>query len=214
MVIRIHQWRPLGLKFSLCVFLKHLFYFRVVLDLQESYEDSTDSFHILHIKIILLIFYINMVHLSLSSIQSLSHVRLFVTLQITARQASLSITNSWRLLKLMSIESVMPSSHLIICHPLLLLPPTPPSIRVFSNESTPRKVAKVLEFWLQHPSFQWTSRTYFLQDGLVGSPCIPRDSQESSPIPQFKSINSSALSFLYSPALISVPDYRKNNSFD
>ena len=71
-----------------------------------------------------------------SSIQSLSRVQLFETPWITARQASLSITNSLSLLKLMSIESVMPSSHLILCHPLLLLPPIPPSIRVFSNEST------------------------------------------------------------------------------
>ena len=72
-----------------------------------------------------------------SSVQSLSHVRLFVTPRITAHQASRSITNSWSLLKLMSIKSVMPSSHLIFCHPLLL-PPIPPGIRVFSNESTLR----------------------------------------------------------------------------
>ena len=70
-----------------------------------------------------------------SSVHSLSHVRLFATPWITARQASLSITISQSLLKLMSIESVMPSSHLILCCPLLLLPPVPPSIRVFSNES-------------------------------------------------------------------------------
>ena len=69
-------------------------------------------------------------------VQSLSHVWLFVTSWIAAHQASLSITNSQSLLKLMSIESVMPSSHLILCRPLLLLPPTPPSIRLFSNEST------------------------------------------------------------------------------
>ena len=73
-----------------------------------------------------------------SSVQSLSHFRLFVTPWIAACQASLSITNSWSLLKLMPIELVMPSSHLIFCHPLLLLPPIPPSIRVFSNESTLR----------------------------------------------------------------------------
>ena len=71
-----------------------------------------------------------------SSVQSLSHVRLFVTPWITARQASPSITNSRSSLKLTSIKSVMPSSYLILCHPLLLLPPVPPSIRVFSNEST------------------------------------------------------------------------------
>ena len=71
-----------------------------------------------------------------SSVQSLSRVRHFATPWITARQASLSITNSGSSLRLMSIESVMPSSHLILCRPLLLLPPIPPSIRVFSNEST------------------------------------------------------------------------------
>ena len=69
------------------------------------------------------------------SLQSLSRVRLFVTSWTAARQAYLSITNSWSLPKLMSIESVMPSSHLILCRPLLLLPAIPPSIRVFSNES-------------------------------------------------------------------------------
>ena len=72
------------------------------------------------------------------SVQSLSHVWLFETPWIAARQASLSITNSRSSLKLMSIESVMPSSHLILCCPLLLLPPIPPSIRVFSNESSLR----------------------------------------------------------------------------
>ena len=70
--------------------------------------------------------------------QSLSRVQLFATPWIAARQASLSITNSRSSLRLTSIESVMPSSHLILCHPLLLLPPIPPSIRVFSNESTLR----------------------------------------------------------------------------
>ena len=71
-----------------------------------------------------------------SSVQSLSRVQLFATPCIAARKVSLSITISWSSLKLMSIESVMPSSHLILCHPLLLLPPIPPSIRVFSSEST------------------------------------------------------------------------------
>ena len=73
-----------------------------------------------------------------SSIQSLSRVRLFATPWIAARQASLSITNPWSSLRLTSIESVMPSSHLILCRPLLLLPPIPPKIKVFSNESTLR----------------------------------------------------------------------------
>ena len=74
-------------------------------------------------------------HVQFSSVQSLSHVRLFATIWTTAHQASLSITNSQSLLKLMSIKSVMPSNHLILCRPLLLLPSTFPSIRVFSNES-------------------------------------------------------------------------------
>ena len=129
-----------------------------------------------------------------------------------AHQASLSITNSRSLPKLMSIESVMPSSHLILCRPLLLLPPIPPSIRVFSHKST--AVAKVLEFQLQHQSFQRTPKTDLLQNGLVGSPCSPRDSQESSPTPQFQSVNSSALSFLYSPTLTSIHDYWKNHSLN
>ena len=73
-----------------------------------------------------------------SSVQSLSRVQLFATPWIAARQASLSITNSWSSLRLTSIESVMPSSHLILCRPLLLLPPVPPSITVFCNESTLR----------------------------------------------------------------------------
>ena len=73
-----------------------------------------------------------------SSVQSLSHVRLFATPWIAAHQAFLSITNSWSSLRLRSIKSVMPSSHLILCRPLLLLPLLPPSIRVFSNESTLR----------------------------------------------------------------------------
>ena len=89
-----------------------------------------------------------------SSVQSLSRVRLFATPRIVARQASLSITNSQSSLKLMSIESVMPSSHLILCRLLFLLPPIPLSIRVFSKVSSLHQVAKVLEFQLQHPSFQ------------------------------------------------------------
>ena len=73
------------------------------------------------------------------------------------------------------------------------------------------QVAKVLEFQLQHLSFQWTPRTDLLQGGLVGSPCSPRDSQEYSPTPQFKSINFSALSFLHSPTLTSIHDHWKNH---
>ena len=67
---------------------------------------------------------------------------------------------------------------------------------------------------LQYQSFQWIFRTYFLEDGLVGSPCSPRHSQESSPTPHFKSINSSVLSFLHSPTLTSIHDHWKNHSLD
>ena len=74
------------------------------------------------------------------------------------------------------------------------------------------EVAKVLKFQLQHQSFQWTPRTGLLYNGLVGSPCSPRDSQESSPTSQFKSINSSVLSFLHSANLTSIHDHRKNHS--
>ena len=104
----------------------------------------------------------------------------------------------------------MPSSHLILCHPLLLLPPIPPSIRAFSNESnSSHEVARVLEFQPQHHSFQRNPRTDLLQNGLVGSPCSPRDSQECSPTPQFRSINSSALSIVHSLTLTSIHDYWK-----
>ena len=76
------------------------------------------------------------------------------------------------------------------------------------------EVAKVLEFQLQHQSFQWTPRTDLLQDGLVESSCSPRDSQESSPTAQFKSINSLVLSFLDSPTLTSIHDHWKNHCLD
>ena len=152
---------------------------------------------------------------SFSSVQLLSHVRLFVTPWIAAHQASLSITNSWSLLKLTSIELGMPSSYLVLWCPLLLLPPIPPSIRVFSNESTLRM--RWPEYWSFSFSIspsQRTPRTDLLQNGLVGSPCSPRDSQESSPTPHFKSINSSALSFLHSPTLTFIHDHWKNHSLD
>ena len=98
-----------------------------------------------------------------SSTQSLSRVRLFATPWTTAHQASLSIADSWSLPKVMSIESVMPSNHLILCRPLLLLPSIFPSIRVFFKWiSSSHQVAKVLEFQPQHQSFQWIFRTDFL----------------------------------------------------
>ena len=82
--------------------------------------------------------FLSLIYVTISSVQSLSRVRLFATPWTVPRQASLSITNSWSSPKLMSTESVMPSSHLILCHPLLFLLPIPPSIRVFYNESTLR----------------------------------------------------------------------------
>ena len=103
-------------------------------------------------------------------------------------------------------------------HPLAS--PSPPAPNpcqhkgLFQWVSSSHEVAKVLEFQLQHQSFQWTPRTYLLQDGPVGSPCSPRDSQESSPTPQFKSINFSVLSFLHSPTLTSIHDHWKNHSLD
>jgi len=89
-----------------------------------------------------------------SSVKSLSRIRLFATPWIAARQASLSITISWSSLNFMSIESVMPSSHLILCPPLLLLPPIPPSIEVFSNESTlcMRKPGNRTAIWHSNPT--------------------------------------------------------------
>ena len=144
-----------------------------------------------------------------SSIQSLSHVWLFATPWTAALQASLSITNSQSLLKLMFIESVMPSSHLILCRPLLLLPSVFPSIWVFSNESA------LHIRWPNYWSFSFNispsneySGLIFFRDGLVGSPCSPRDSEDASPTPQFKSINSAVVS------LSSIRDYWKNHSFD
>ena len=80
--------------------------------------------------------------------------------------------------------------------------------------SSLHQMAKILEFQLQHQSFQWIFRADFFLEWLIGSPCSPRDAQESSPKLQFKSINSSALSFLYSPTLTSIYDYWENHSFD
>ena len=85
---------------------------------------------------------------------------------------------------------------------------------LFQWVSSSLQVAKVLEFQLQHQSFQWIGLISFRMDWLFGSPCSPRDSQESFPTSQFKSINSSALSFLYSPTLTSIHDYCKNHSLD
>ena len=146
------------------------------------------------------------------SVRLFSHVRLFMTPWTSARQVSLSITNSWSLLKLISIDSVMPSNHLILCHPLLLLPSVFPSIRVFSKQSV------LLIRWPKYWSFSFSIspifRTDSLYDWLVGFPCSPRDSQESSATLQVKIINSSVLSFLYGTTLTSIHDYWIHHSFD
>jgi len=98
--------------------------------------------------------------------------------------------------------------------------PSPPTFNLSQHQgllkwvSSLHQVAEVLEFYLQHQSFQWIFRTDFLKHGLVGSPCSPLDSQESSPTPQFQNINSLALSFLYSPTLTSIHEYWKNHSLD
>ena len=131
-----------------------------------------------------------------SSVQSFSHVQLFVTPWTAILQASQSITNSQSLLKLMSIVSVMPSSHLILCRPLLLPPSIFPRIRVFSNESV---------LHIRWPKYWSLSFSISPSNLALGS---------ASPRPQFKSINSLALSFLYSPTLTSIHEYWKNHSFD
>ena len=150
----------------------------------------------------------------LPSVQLLSRVRLFATPWITARQASLSITNSRSSPRLTSIESVMPSSHLILCRPLLLLPqPLPasasfPMSQLFTWGGQSTGVSALASFRPKNtqgwsPS-EWTG-------------CISlqsRDSQESSPTPRFKSIRSSALSLLHSPTLTSIHDHWKNHSLD
>ena len=103
-------------------------------------------------------------------------------------------------------------------HPLSS--PSPPAPNLSQHQSlfqwvnSSHQVTKVLEFQLQHQSFQWTPRTDFLPDALVGSPCSPGDPQESSPTPQFKSISSWVLSFLCSPMLTSKHDHWKNHSLD
>ena len=106
-------------------------------------------------------------HMSFSSVQSLSRVRLFATPWIAARQASLSITSSWSSLRFTSIESVIPSNHLILCCPLLLLPSIPPSIRVFSNESALCiRWPKYWSFSFSNPSSEHSRLISFRMDWL------------------------------------------------
>ena len=142
-------------------------------------------------------------------------MRLFAIPWTAARHAPLSLTISRSLLKLMSIESMMPSNHHIPCHPLLLLPLIFPSIRVFSNESA------LCMRWPMYWSFSFSiipSKEHpgpisFRMDWL-DLLVVSRVSQESSPTLQFKSINSSVLNFLHSPTLTSIHDHWKNHSLD
>ena len=131
----------------------------------------------------------------------------------SAHQASMSITNSQRLLKLMSIESVMPSNHLILCRPLLLPPSIFPSITIFSDESIlPIRWPKYWNFSFSiSPSTEYSGLILFRLDWL--DLLAVQGTLKSSQTLQFKSISSSVLSFLYSPSLTSIHDYWKGNSF-
>ena len=150
--------------------------------------------------------------LQFSSVQSLSCVQLFATPWTAADQASLSITSSQSLLKFMSNESVMPSNHLILCCPLLLLPSIFPSIRVFIR-------------WPKYWSFSFSISPSNKYSGLISfrmdwldllavQGTLKNLLQQESPTPQLNSIDSSVLSFLYGPTLTSIHDYWKNNGFD
>ena len=148
------------------------------------------------------------------AVQSLSCVPLFVTPQTAACQASLYFTISYGLLKFRSIELVMLSDHLIFCCPFLL-PSIFPSIRVFSNESA------LCIRWPKYWNFSFNISPSNEHPGVISFRvdwlallAVQGDSQESYPTPQFKSINSSTLSFLYSPTFTSIHDYSKNHSFD
>ena len=147
-----------------------------------------------------------------SSVQSLSHVRLFATPWIAACQAPLSITNSWNSLRLTFINSVMPSSHLSSVVPfsscLQSLPASEsfPMNQLFSWDGQSTRVSALASFLPKKPQ-GWSPSE------LTGWISLQsKDSQESSPTPQFKCINSSVLSLLHSPTLTSIPDYWKNHS--
>ena len=147
------------------------------------------------------------------SVQLLICVQLFATPRTAARQSSLSITNFRSLLKLMSIEPVMPSNHLILCCPLFFQPSIFPSISVFSNES-------VLPIrWSKYWSFIFSISFSNEHSGLSSSwmdwlDLLAVQGALRSLLQQFKSISSLAPSFLYSPALTSIHDYWKNHSLD
>ena len=149
----------------------------------------------------------------LSSVQLLSRVWLFATPWTAARQASLSITNSWSLLKLISIELVMPSNHFILCCPLLLLPSIFPSIRALSNESTlGMRWPKYWSFSLSISPSNEHPGLIFRMDwlDLLAVQGLSRVFSNTT----VQKHHSSVLSFLYSSTLISIPYYWKNHSLD
>ena len=143
----------------------------------------------------------------------LSHVWLFVTPWTAAHQTSLSITSSWSLLKLMSIKSVITSNHLILCHPLLLLPSIFPSIRVFFNESV--LCIRWPNYWSFNysfsPSNEYSGLIFFRIDCF--NLLAVHGTLKSSLTPQFKSINYFTLSFPYGTTLTFIHDYWKNHNF-
>ena len=154
------------------------------------------------------------IHIQFSSVQSFSRVWLFATPWITACQTSLSITNSRSLSKLMSIESVMPSNHLILCHPLLLLPSIFPSIRVFSNESA------LHIRWPKYWSFSFNITPSNEHPGLIPLGWTGWVSLQSKGLSRvFSNTTVQKHQFFcaqlfYSPTLTSIHDYWKNHSLD
>ena len=145
------------------------------------------------------------------SVQLHSRVRLFVTPWTAAGHTSLSITNSWSLLKLMPIELVMPSNHLILCHPLPLLPSILLSIKVFSSESV--LCIRWPKYWSFSfsisPSNEYSGLISFMMDWLDHLAVQGTLKSFLQQTPQFKSISSLALSFLYGPTLTFTHDYWK-----
>ena len=156
---------------------------------------------------------LNHFNFDFSLVQMLRHLRLFVTPWTAACQASLSIIDSRSLLKLMSIESETPSNHLILCHPLVVLPSIFSIIGVFSDESVlPIRWPEYCSFNFSiSPSNEYSGLIFFRMD--LFELLAVQGTLESSPTPQFKSINSSVLSLLYSPILTSIHDYWKSHSF-
>ena len=155
-----------------------------------------------------------MPHIQFSSVQSQSYLTLCDTMNCST--PGLPVHHQlpeFTQIHIHRVSDAIQPSH-------LLSYPSPPALNPSQHQSlfqlvnSSKEVAKLLEFQLQHHCFQGSPRADLLQNGLVGSPCSPRDSQESSPTPQFKSSNSSALSFLHSPTLTSIHDHRKNHSLD